>query len=231
MKTGRRICWGAQFQFRLLPNSWKIGARGTCNGTLLVRIPNQERASAQAKSAVYPVSSKVGLERQPFGKSSAWMWIHWSGQPRVEDFPFERPDHLTGATHTKHQCEAVPACLELSHSQDLRRFSTTLVRMGRRRFQREVNEGTGVSVTDSEAASFRPSVHGRWLFSRRRSFGGRRCWVLSACGNRWPMTMPRRVWLTIRWPAGLVGTHHARECNTWAQTPLKKVESRRLFCL
>ena len=42
----RRICWGALCQCSL-PTSCKVGARGMCNGKLLVRMTHQERATAQ----------------------------------------------------------------------------------------------------------------------------------------------------------------------------------------
>ena len=56
-------------------------------------------------------------------------------------------------------------------SRALRDHCTVLVRMAKRRFQRE----DLASATNSEAGHFRPSVARRWLFSRKLSFGRRRC--------------------------------------------------------
>ena len=54
----------------------KIGARRTCNGRFLVRMTNQEEATASeyATSAVCSASSQVGSQKKPFGKSLVSRW-------------------------------------------------------------------------------------------------------------------------------------------------------------
>ena len=42
-RLSRRICWAALCQCSVLPFCCKVGARGTCNGKLQVRITNNHR--------------------------------------------------------------------------------------------------------------------------------------------------------------------------------------------
>ena len=56
----------------------------------------------------------------------------------------------------------------------------------------------------------------KWLLSRKRPLGGRRCW--SPVSVRQSMAHDdASESFRMSWPAGLVGTHHARECGTGAR--------------